>query len=86
MKKLVTAVTVLAGAAVVIAAVLQRMVRFSRVWIGAAGAAGVVGKGPGAAFAVKRISSQTVLGLLRKIGTSVSSAGAAYLWKHGRKQ
>lgn len=86
MKKLIAVVMVLAGGAAVVAAVLQRMERSTKVWVGAAGAAGTIGRAnnPNVIFALKRVSAQTVLGLFRKIGASISRMGAAYLYRSGK--
>ena len=87
MKKMVTVVMMLAGSVAVVAAVLQRMEKYTKIWVGAAGAAGTVEKqrGPTVVFSLKRVSAATVLGLVRKIGTAISSLSAAYLCNYGKK-
>jgi len=85
MKKLIALITVLAGGAAIVATIIQKMGRTTRIWMGAAGATGVVGKGPNAVFAVKRLSVETLPSLFRKVGCAISSAGAAYLYKKGKK-
>lgn len=84
MKRLVAIIMVLAGAAAIAAAMLQRMEKATKIWVGAAGAAGTIGRAdsPNVVFALKRVSAQTVLGLLRKISASISRMGAAYLYRN----